>query len=440
MAAGRYHLKTTIAHRALAISTCVLLSCEPAPIDISRGVSPEADRETIIGGVETHYDSWQSVLMVLAGNVLCTGTLIHPEVVLTAGHCVLMAESGYSGWDYTHSPSSIAVWGGAAGETFIAGVDAVRVHPGWDGIIGETVPDVALLRLDRAVTTLEPQRLRDFPMPAVDDPAVIVGYGVDESGVGGRHRFGDTTILDVNNFFIENGGESNTCSGDSGGPLFTEQDGAWVVTGVTSFGVEECQLDDFGFSLNLLGYCDWLNETMLDLVGEDLGLEYCQSCRAVSVDDWGTPCGPGYPCCEPGSRCRYPDGFSRNGLGYCAPDCCQVGGDESEFCTDVADGTEVCRFIDDIGSTYCAVECEDDDDCPTGTICRNEPYASDRICIAGEPGSGETLECDTEWDTDETKPDAETGASDEAGCNCTVPAVTKQRIFVFNSLKYLMHL
>jgi hypothetical protein len=381
----------------------------------SGGKSPRG----IVGGVETHYDSWQAVVMVLGDRVMsdgvrCTGTLVHPRVVLTAGHCVLLEALDYSVID---NPSRVSVYGGATGERLLSRAEEVSPHPDWDGVIGQEAADLALLLLEDEVTDIAPFRLRDFPMPEVGDPGVVVGYGsgASESEPSGVHRMGETTIQSLSPFFIEIGGMSNTCKGDSGGPLFTRQDDEWVVTGVTSFGAEECYVDAFGFSLNLLTYCDWLNREMRALVGEDLGLERCTQCDATPVEDWGGPCGPGYPCCGEGTRCRFPEPFSKNGLGYCAPECCAVESIDPVYCGDVAGGEERCGRFDDSGEAYCAIRCEDDGDCRAGTECQNRPYTSEKICIAKERGPGGTAECDTE---ERGNDGGSGGPPGENGCDC----------------------
>jgi hypothetical protein len=406
----------------------------------------EIERAGIVGGVETNYESWQSVVMVQSLFNLCSGTLIHPRVVLTAGHCVLRKDVGENGeevelYDFSKEPSRIAVYGGSTGQQLLSRVEAVAMHPDWDGIAATDAADLALLVLRDDISDLVPYKLRDFPTPEEGETGIIVGYGNNEENESGVHRMGETTLLHIDFYFIEIGGESNTCNGDSGGPLFTEQNGEWVVTGVHSFGAEECYVDSGGYSVNLLSYCDWLNDAMVELVGTDLGLDNCTSCEARPVADWGEPCGPGYPCCKTGTLCRKPEDFSRDGLGYCAPACCAVGTGDPMYCNDVSDGDEQCSFTSDLGSAYCAIHCEDDADCKEGTVCRNRPFASDKICIADQRGEGEVVECDTSdqhWDTDveDTDPDAGGGEADgdngssNEGCGCSLIGKANQHRWI----------
>ena len=312
----------------------------------------------------------------------CTGTLIHPRVVLTAGHCISDSDNPI-----------VHISGGATGEDLLAVVDRVEKHPdNWQGSFSFDAPDLALLLLSVPLAEISPFRLRDFPAPSVGDTAVIVGYGIDPSdteSTGPVHREGKTSLLDIGPYYIEIGGETNTCFGDSGGPLFTEQNGEWALTGVTSFGPDSCPVEAQGYDVKLLAFCDWLNDTMTELVGEDLGLELCRSCRSVPPPGpWGAPCGPGYSCCPSGTECRLPADFSRSGLGYCAPTCCNPGTAEPAVCTDISPGEEGCFLSDDRGNAFCAVRCGSDSDCPEGTACKNKPFESEKICIAVQQGDG----------------------------------------------------
>lgn len=52
---------------------------------------------------------------------------------------------------------------------------------------------------------------------------------------------------------------TDTCTGDSGGPMLFVENGRWTVVGITSFGVE-CARSDFpGVYTRVDAYLDWIS-------------------------------------------------------------------------------------------------------------------------------------------------------------------------------------
>jgi hypothetical protein len=85
---------------------------------------------------------------------------------------------------------------------------------------------------------------------------------------------GDTTIQwFLQDTIFELGSPTSICAGDSGGPFLVEQDGAYNVMGVASFGLEgACSADHDGFFFNTYLVRQWINDTMIDMVGHGINM------------------------------------------------------------------------------------------------------------------------------------------------------------------------
>jgi secreted trypsin-like serine protease len=138
----------------------------------------------------------------------CTGVVVAPDVVLTAAHCKNIEVVK------THLGEKIRVWDNIA-------------HPDYAGA-GSWRNDLRVLILEDS-TAVPPVRVTS-PQTG---PALVSGYGVDENGVSGVLRVGDTYIDAVTETVaLTAGGSVDSCYGDSGGPVY--QDGLLVA--ITSSG------------------------------------------------------------------------------------------------------------------------------------------------------------------------------------------------------------
>jgi hypothetical protein len=190
----------------------------------------------------------------------CSGTLIGCETFLTAAHCVENDSDASHYWVYFQH----------------AGIHSIRSlasHPSYVSL-GFPEFDVAVMKLGSAVTGIQPTPINTIASPSFGTSGTIVGFGQSSGGAGdfGIKRFGHVETSDCTGVVsslgnselvcwrFQNpvgppGDDSNTCNGDSGGPLFVDFGSGEVVAGVTSGGGSgNCLPIDDSYDANIFTY------------------------------------------------------------------------------------------------------------------------------------------------------------------------------------------
>jgi secreted trypsin-like serine protease len=182
---------------------------------------------------------------------LCTGTLITPAVILTAAHC------------FDAGPLSITVAFVLNGTEEDRVVDALAVHPRY---VSSTLnADVALLRLVQPIEGVAPVPLaRAKPRPG--RTGAIVGFGLNGRGQIAHREVGSVRLghcpasLQHAERLIcwhSSRGGSNTCDGDSGGPLLLNG----RVAGITSWSTTNaCGPSSLTVDTSVAAYRGWIRK------------------------------------------------------------------------------------------------------------------------------------------------------------------------------------
>ncbi|MCL4683726.1 trypsin-like serine protease [Myxococcota bacterium] len=241
------------------VMSALLLAAGSAPAQVSR----------IANGVPTR--AWPEVGVLLVGAGRCTATFVGCRTAVTAAHCVCFeGETGApcgDGWSLV-DPSQLALFAPQGG---IFPVRAISVPP--DFTFTEQ-GDVAVLSLDVPLRRIRPRAINEQARLATGTGATIVGFGAVEQGdiESGLLRQGQVLTapcmggLDPAhvcwNFVPPLGPaglDSNTCPGDSGGPLLADLGAGVVVAGVHSGGFgSTCHVEDAAFDTDVFVESPWL--------------------------------------------------------------------------------------------------------------------------------------------------------------------------------------
>jgi secreted trypsin-like serine protease len=222
----------------------------------------------IVGGAAPATDGvFRSVVTIVGsrGNS-CSGTLIAPDLVLSVAHCV------GPGADYK------IVEYGRDRQPQLRGVKRVAAHPGFDMktmLAHRATADVALLQLEAPKNNPSAIGVPQTPL-AAGNKFTIAGIGVTVRGDGksaGIVRSADLVAtghpgtLQIRLFDPATNGTSaglGACTGDSGGPVFEQQQGKPVLIGVVDWSTGPNGSDGCGGLTGvtpLTLYRDWIVQT-----------------------------------------------------------------------------------------------------------------------------------------------------------------------------------
>lgn len=237
-------------------------------LTLSALAAPPTGPAAIVGGELTEAGDIPEVVALFKDTgFACTGVLIAPDVVLTAGHCA--ADLSYV------VIGSLDPANDEDAESAI--VRNVFVYPNYLDTL-----DLAVVALDRPVTT-EPAKLAlGCRLEHLGDgsTSVVAGYGAtNRFGTDNDGMLRDVTIPIVDadcdnptrgcNVDVTPGGEliaggdqQDSCFGDSGGPLFLMVDGERFLTGIVSRGAlpSNRPCGDGGIYTRIDADIDWITE------------------------------------------------------------------------------------------------------------------------------------------------------------------------------------
>ncbi|MEM7155678.1 MAG: trypsin-like serine protease [Myxococcota bacterium] len=214
---------------------------------------PMPEPDPIWGGTASEDCAWPTTVFMEG----CTGTLVHPEVVVLASHCLFFAGG--------QAPAFAEFGTNSDAPDRQVPVDTCTMYPGWQPETGGGI-DVAFCTLSEPVLDVPIVPILMGCETEVLGPGqevTLVGYGITDSGSFGIKHEVVTTINNLEGDTEVNlgGNGTSSCNGDSGGPAYLQlEDGSWRVFGVTSRGTSGNCADESIYG-RISPYVEWMEDT-----------------------------------------------------------------------------------------------------------------------------------------------------------------------------------
>lgn len=239
-----------------SLASLALLSSQPQELALTEhqeaggdlSLSPDwdalqsIDDSRVVGGRPVKSCQWPSAMIIDTGRFTCSGTLVHPQLFVTAAHCLL----GNSFTVYSGDGNK-----GEKKKTLKERkVEYCRKHPEFRSTQATPLLDVAYCKLQEPVKDVAPMPIMmgcevDYLKNNKELDVTVVGFGFirpnDRKDIGIKYEV-DTKFLGIQGGLARVGVTGKgPLKGDSGGPVYIRlpedkfnKDAGWRIFGITS--------------------------------------------------------------------------------------------------------------------------------------------------------------------------------------------------------------
>jgi MYXO-CTERM domain-containing protein len=282
---------------AMLLSPSFAVAGDP-PAASELGVEVGIDQDPLIyGGTAAQPCGWPTAVYLGFNGWSCSGTLVHPDIVITAAHCP----------DSVTGRQAVVSFGeGFGGGARNVGATCYS-NPNYNGGVGAS--DYGYCRLSQPVNDvpiIPPAWGCDTSALTVGREVVIVGFGQSDNGGSGSKREVTTTITGISTQAVIGGNGEDACQGDSGGPVYIQLksqfggDDTWRAFGITSGGGECGQGGIFALMHQAIPWIE--SHSDVDITpchNSDGDWEPTPDCGGIPLDpangagNWATGCSDG---------------------------------------------------------------------------------------------------------------------------------------------------